>query len=201
MTFVVVWTQRSTVHTRPTSEDGIQLPKWQGNWKRSHMRFIPRKMGVLPPKKGNIEGCLAVEEALLSSPSFVVWSTKATFVLNRVELGGNKPDKQLHVLCFYLAEVESAWYMRKSIKKVQLCSSLLSVLFSSSPPLYEALCADMNSVSPVRLLFRQSLIIIIYPLTARVIGAPQMISQLVSSLFPCSPLPSGTWQIPGLSIP
>ena len=64
-------------------------------------------MGVLPPKKGNIEGYLAVGEALLSSPSFVVWSTKVMFVLNGVELGGNKPDKQLHVLCFYLAEVES----------------------------------------------------------------------------------------------
>ena len=45
------------------------------------------------------------------------------------------------------------------------------------------------------------IIIIIYPLTARVTGAPHMISQPVSSIFPCSPLPSGTWQTPGLSIP
>ena len=30
--------------------------------------------------------------------------------------------------------------------------------------------------------------IIIYPLTVRVAGAPQMISQPVSSTFPCSPL-------------
>ena len=36
------------------------------------------------------------------------------------------------------------------------------------------------------------IIIIIYTLTARVAGAPQMISQPVSSIFPCSPLPSGT---------
>ena len=43
--------------------------------------------------------------------------------------------------------------------------------------------------------------IIIYPLTMRVIGAPQMISQLVSPIFPCSPLPFGTWRTPGLSIP
>ena len=58
-------------------------------------------------------------------------------------------------------------------------------------------------------LFRQTLsrkdviiiIIIIYPLTARVIGALQMISQSVFSIFPCSPLPSGTWQSLGLSIP
>ena len=42
---------------------------------------------------------------------------------------------------------------------------------------------------------------LIYPLSTRVAGAPQMILQPVSSLFPCSPLPSGTWQTPGLSIP
>ena len=40
------------------------------------------------------------------------------------------------------------------------------------------------------------LIIIIYPLTARIVGAPQMTSQPVSSIFPCSPLPSGTWRTP-----
>ena len=45
------------------------------------------------------------------------------------------------------------------------------------------------------------IVIIISPLTARVIGAPQMISQPVSSISPCSPLPSGTWQTPGLFIP
>ena len=45
------------------------------------------------------------------------------------------------------------------------------------------------------------IIIIICPLTAEVVGAPRMISQPVSSIFPCSPLPSGTWRTPGLSIP
>ena len=40
-----------------------------------------------------------------------------------------------------------------------------------------------------------------YPLTGRVLGASQMISQPVSSIFLCSPLPSGAWQTPGLSIP
>ena len=34
---------------------------------------------------------------------------------------------------------------------------------------------------------------LIYPLTARVVGAPQMISQPISSIFPCSPLTSGTF--------
>ena len=43
--------------------------------------------------------------------------------------------------------------------------------------------------------------IIINPLTARVIGAPQMILQPVFFHFPSSPLSSGTCQTPGLSIP
>ena len=46
-----------------------------------------------------------------------------------------------------------------------------------------------------------SLSSLIYPLTARVVGAPQMISQPVSSIFACSHLPSGTWRTPGHSIP
>ena len=48
---------------------------------------------------------------------------------------------------------------------------------------------------------RPEIIIIVYLLTARVVGSLQMISQPVSSIFPCSPLPSGTWRTPGLSIP
>ena len=36
-------------------------------------------------------------------------------------------------------------------------------------------------------------IIIIYPFTARVAGAQQMIWLPLSSIFLCSPLPSGTW--------
>ena len=44
-------------------------------------------------------------------------------------------------------------------------------------------------------------IIIINPLTTRVVGAPQMILQPVFSIFSCSPLPSGTCRTPGLSIP
>ena len=45
------------------------------------------------------------------------------------------------------------------------------------------------------------IIIIINLLTARVARAPQMISQPVSSIFLCSPLSSGNWRTPGLSIP
>ena len=39
-----------------------------------------------------------------------------------------------------------------------------------------------------------------YPLTACIIGAPQMTSQPFSSIFLCSPLPSRTWWAAGLSI-
>ena len=45
------------------------------------------------------------------------------------------------------------------------------------------------------------IIIIIYPSTMRVVWAPQVISQPLSSIFPCSPLSSGTLRTPGLSIP
>ena len=45
------------------------------------------------------------------------------------------------------------------------------------------------------------IIIIIKPLTARVVGAPQMISQPIFSIFPCSPLPSETCRTPGLFVP
>ena len=45
------------------------------------------------------------------------------------------------------------------------------------------------------------IIIVIYPLTWRVVGAPQIILQPVFSIFPCSLLPSGTCRTPGLSIP
>ena len=44
-------------------------------------------------------------------------------------------------------------------------------------------------------------IIIISPLTERVVGAPQMILQPAFSISSCSPLPSGTCRTPGLSIP
>ena len=45
------------------------------------------------------------------------------------------------------------------------------------------------------------IIIIIYLLTARVVGAPQMISQPFSSIFPCSPLSSGTCELQACPFP
>ena len=43
--------------------------------------------------------------------------------------------------------------------------------------------------------------LLLHLLTAEVVGALQMTSQPLSSIFLCSPLPSGTCQTPGLSIP
>ena len=40
-----------------------------------------------------------------------------------------------------------------------------------------------------------------YPLATGVVGAPQMTSQPVPSIFLCSPLPSRTWRILGVSFP
>ena len=63
---------------------------------------------------------------------------------------------------------------------------------------------DIAAVSEARFAeqrMEQAIIIIINPLTARVVRAPQMILQPVFSIFPCSPLPSGTCRTPGLSIP
>ena len=48
---------------------------------------------------------------------------------------------------------------------------------------------------------QNSLLLLTYPLTAGVVGAPQMTLQPVSSIFLCSPLPFRTWRTPGLSIP
>ena len=49
--------------------------------------------------------------------------------------------------------------------------------------------------------FCHIIIIMIYPLTTTVVGAPRMISQPVSHIILCSLLLSGTWQTPGPSIP
>ena len=85
-----------------------------------------------------------------------------------------------------------------------LFAPLYLVLILSSSSLESSLCV---AVVALLLLLRSSfyvdslsvfrgticvIITTIYPLTARVVGAPQIISQPVFSIFPCSPLPSGT---------
>ena len=66
------------------------------------------------------------------------------------------------------------------------------LVLSTDEQFSKKLCVKMPKGSFV-------IIIIINPLTARVAGAPQMILQPIFSIFPCSPLPSGTCQTPGLS--
>ena len=61
-------------------------------------------------------------------------------------------------------------------------------------------CISSSGLFDTSVQRRFRIIIIISPLTAKAVGAPQMISQPVSSIFPCSPLPSATWRTPGLSI-
>ena len=51
------------------------------------------------------------------------------------------------------------------------------------------------------MLLSDQYLIIINPLTARVVGAPQMISQPVSSIFPCYPLSSGTGEFQACPFP
>ena len=49
--------------------------------------------------------------------------------------------------------------------------------------------------------YTHSFIIIINPLSVRIIEAPQIVLQLMFSISSYSPLPSGTCRAPGLSIP
>ena len=73
----------------------------------------------------------------------------------------------------------------------------MNTLCSSKPPDEWAHCTAVISLL-ISWYFEPSqqqriiiiIIIIINPLTARIIGAPQMILQPVCSIFPCSPLPS-----------
>ena len=61
-------------------------------------------------------------------------------------------------------------------------------------------CSKLNKVPGHLPVLLEIIIIIINPLTVRVVGAPQMTLQPVFSIL-SSPLPSGTYQTSGLSIP
>ena len=65
--------------------------------------------------------------------------------------------------------------------------------------MYDIYCSNVRYI---RTFGRMCLSSLIYPLIVRVVGAPQLISQPVTSIFfSCCPLPSETWRIPSLSIP
>ena len=81
-------------------------------------------------------------------------------------------------------------------RRVSFTTNLsLSLCLSLSLPLSLPLPSLVSNIS------YQFIIIIIYPLAARVVGAPQMISQPISAIFLCHLLPSGTWRTPGLFFP
>ena len=82
------------------------------------------------------------------------------------------------------------FYVRVNDKRVVHCSDHV-------PHQWSVTKEKVHTVTMMMMM----IIIIIYPLTARVVGAPQMISQPVSYIFPCSPLLSGTWRTLDLSIP
>ena len=89
-------------------------------------------------------------------------------------------------------------------KYVNVCNLIHQTYIYSSTSVFEfaGLCQLVQLPLFFDILLQIFIItIIIYLLTARVAGALLIISQPVSSIFPCSPLPSGTWQTPGLSIP
>ena len=85
------------------------------------------------------------------------------------------------LLCFSCVSCGKHWFLCRPAGKKQVV----------------LLYAGSRAESP-----RNIIIIIINPLTARVVGAPQMILQPVFflSIFPCASLPSGTRRTPGLSI-
>ena len=94
--------------------------------------------------------------------------------------------------------LEGLWKIRECNELLHICKlyNKILLLYVTSYPMTES----ANSVCKNTLNFCV-IIIIINSLTARVVGAPQMILQPVLSIFPCSPLPSGTCRTPGLSIP
>ena len=95
------------------------------------------------------------------------------------------------VLCKFKTESHTATKERYSRQKEQAVFQPSSAKPVSVQSAVESAHEDQTLI----------IIIIINLLTVRVVGAPQMILQPVFSIFPCSPLLSGTFQTPGLSIP
>ena len=85
----------------------------------------------------------------------------------------------------------------KPPKSLKTYYSSLALLWAQTT--FKLICADIGWLSTIQ--NGDFTCIIIYPYTARIIGASQLISQPVSSIFSCSPLPSETCRTPGLSIP
>ena len=92
-------------------------------------------------------------------------------------------------------------HMRSIQHSLREVSPFLSFENTLSVPLIDSVPVSFFQLGRLSAAAFLTLIIIINPLTARVVGAPQMILQPVFSIFPCSPPPPGTCRTPGLSIP
>ena len=97
------------------------------------------------------------------------------------------------------------WYILTPIKLVSNSKKSVHSVFISTIICIIDIFKHQSNLFPVQsnqsTIYSSVIIIIINPWTTRVAGAPQMILQPVFSIFPCSPLPSGTCRTPGLSIP
>ena len=100
---------------------------------------------------------------------------------------GDKPC----LFCFYC----NAWHLKTDTVYNSMCTHIWLHFFISAHA-----CSAIFWTFNLAYLGDLITITIITLLTTRVTGAPLMISWPVSSIFPCSPLPSGIWRTPGLSI-
>ena len=98
-------------------------------------------------------------------------------------------------------------YWRTRLKQPPILpsvSSKICILSMEKPVIHNhpncPLCANKRYMCS-KTIQKNLIFHLIYPLSTRVIGVPKMISQLVSSIFLCSPLPSGTWQTSDLWFP
>ena len=118
-----------------------------------------------------------------------VWFRWPLSIMDKMELMPFFPKRKILSNFFY-----ELVHSLLTVDKIKLISG-------QNEALNTTLCQTGKSDCELVHLWTCLIIIIIYPLTARVVGAPQMTSQPVSSIFPCSLLPSGNWRISGLSIP
>ena len=108
-------------------------------------------------------------------------------------------SKEMLTLAYNLSFLWTRHYTQ--LYEVSFVIQRYDVIFLLDPALHSL---SSHLIYPFIIIIISSFIIIIIfinSLTAKVVGAPQMISQPLSSIFPCSPLPSGTLQTPGLSFP
>ena len=89
-------------------------------------------------------------------------------------------------IAYMLHALASSMFFPRWCKHTPLVSSVKEAALCNRQAVTFSLCF----VPPGPLILPHETLYLIYPSTARVNGAPQMILQPASSIFPCSPLPS-----------